>query len=112
MSSLTPSDSLAAHVVRWSAGNWKIVAFGLLALVAAAFAADNLFGATYLQTADFQVDLKQHLLDLNSNFAGAAWLPMVMLAGLVGFAADAHTLIVKQVRSGSTEQASSCSCRG
>ena len=111
MSPLTPSDSLSAQVVRWSAGNWKIVAFGLLALVAAAFAVDNLFGATYLQTADFQWDLKQHLLDLDSTSVIAAWLPMSGLAMLLGFSADAHMFIVRQIRSLPSEQASSCSCR-
>jgi hypothetical protein len=110
MSPFTPSDSLSAQVVRWSAGNWKIVAFGLLALVAAAFAVDNLFGATYLQTADFQWDLKQ-LLDLDSTSGIAAWLPMSGLAMVLGLSADAHTVIVRRIRSLPSEQTSSCSCR-
>ena len=97
MSPLKPSDSLAAHVLRWSAGNWKIVAFGLLAFVAAAFAIDNLFGATYLETADFQWDVT-NLLDLDSHAGIAAWLPMSMLGMLVAFSTDAHLFIAGRIR--------------
>jgi hypothetical protein len=92
------------------AGQWKTMGIGLLTLVPVAFAVDSLAGTTYLESGDFQWDVAEHLMALQSSVGVMPWLPLVLLALLVGFAIEGHVFLMSHVRGGDASE-TPCSCQ-
>jgi hypothetical protein len=120
MSPLKQSTSVAAQMVSWGTGHWKIAVYGWLALVAVAFSIDTIVGTTLLETPELEWNLGETVLGLASTGGITPVLPMLLFGTLVAFSMDFHLSIPSRIRStfdrrgaaiGTPEPSCSCAAR-
>ncbi len=99
MSPFKHSTSVAAQMVRWGTGHWKIAVFGWLALVAVAFSIDTIVGTTLLETPELEWNLGETVLGLASTGGNTPVLPILLFGTLVAFSMDFHVSIPSRIRS-------------